>query len=133
MSTSGFIPDYMHFGHLGIASQFAKYWFDSKISPLSRTLNHLDIKAIDKYLGNIQVPNQAMRSTRSISYRRHWKAKECQTWTLLQFTNSRNFFLVKILVRHWELFVEAVHMKSGHSKGRNPQFFKNRFLGETNS
>ena len=25
------------------------------------------------------------------------------------------------------------YMKSGHSKGRNPQFFKNRFFGETNS
>ena len=73
----------MHFGHLGIASQFAKYWFDSKISPLTKTLTYLDIEAIDKYLGNIQVPHQAMRLTRSISDRRHWKEKEWQTWTLL--------------------------------------------------
>ena len=31
------------------------------------------------------------------------------------------------------VFPKKMHMKSGHSKGRNPQFFKNRFFGETNS
>ena len=82
----------MQFCHLGTASQFVEYWFDSKVSPLSRTLAHLDIKAVDKYLGNIQVPHQDMHLTRSISDRRYWKAKEWRNWTLLQFVNSRTFF-----------------------------------------
>ena len=107
---SGFVPDDMHFARLGIAKQFAGYWFDSKISPLLRTLTAKDLKEIDAFLDNIKVPHKAMRLTRSISDKAYWKAKEWENWTLYFSLPILELYLDKKLLLHWALFVEASHI-----------------------
>ena len=60
-------------------------------------------------------------------------AVESVFFSTKRFSNSLNIEFICIIcdIRVWNCL--RGHLKSGHSKGRNPQFFKNRFFGETNS
>ncbi|KAL7290581.1 hypothetical protein TKK_0015346 [Trichogramma kaykai] len=66
---TGFVPDPMLCINLGIAKQFAKYWFDT--SGKLYSLSNQETKLIDDILKDIKVP---------ISERNCWKAREYENW-----------------------------------------------------
>ena len=50
----GFVPDAMHCIDLGIAKQFAEYWFDSAHKPYS--ISKVDIDRICEHMKSFKVP-----------------------------------------------------------------------------
>lgn len=76
----GFVPDAMHCIDLGIAKQFAEYWFNSSQKPFS--ISNADIERIDNHVKSFKVPTQVARLSRSINDRKFWKAREWENWIL---------------------------------------------------
>lgn len=107
---SGFTPDDMHLARLGIGEQFLNYWSHKRSSPLKTVFTSENITEINKILEAIQVPNQAMRLTRTLSDRSNWKAKEWENWILYYSLPIISLFLDEKVVKHWALFVEAFYI-----------------------
>lgn len=108
----GFVQDDLHFARLGIAEQFTNYWFNSKTSPLEKTLSNAIVAEIDKLMDSITVPHQAMRLTRPFSERAHWKGKEWENWILHYSLPIMELYLDENYLKHWALFVEAFYISS---------------------
>ncbi|OXU18098.1 hypothetical protein TSAR_016441 [Trichomalopsis sarcophagae] len=106
---SGFVPDSMHCICLGIAEQFAKYWFDTSNIPFS--LSNEEINIIDDLVLKIKAPNQIARLSRSMKERSWLKAREFENWILyysLPILITIPHML--ICVQHWSLLVEVFHI-----------------------
>ena len=105
----GFVPDFMHCIALGVAKQFADYWFNSTNQPYS--ISKENRRRIDRHIKSFKVPNQLVRLSRSIEDRKFWKSKEWENWvlyyslpTLAEIPNFQNY------LSHWALLVEAFHI-----------------------
>jgi hypothetical protein len=104
----------MHCCHLGVARQFAKYWFDTSIF-----LTKNNVEFISKNLMKIKPPRQICRLPRPLEERAYWKAREWENWILFySIPLLRNVLEAKYL-RHWALFVESLYMLTNDSITRD--------------
>ena len=105
----GFVPDEMHCFPLGVVKQISDMWFGSKKKPYSLTKD--EITLIDNYIKNYKVPTNLCRLSRSIQFRRFWKAKEWENW-LLYYSGPalKEIPRFKKYLKHWELLVDAIHI-----------------------
>ncbi len=69
--------DYMHCVHLGVIKYFTVNWFDSKNHSQSY---YLGLDDIDILLEKVAVPNEILRTIRSLKILPFWKASEWRTW-----------------------------------------------------
>lgn len=109
---SGFVPDYMHLGPLGVARQFTNFWFAGTKEGCSLKIHE---KEIDDILFTLTPPRQVARLSRPISQRTHWNAREYENWILFHSPLIiKKYFTQQEYVGHWLKFVEGLYILLKH-------------------
>ena len=109
----GFTVDYMHNIALGVARQFAKYWFQSKSRGKNKkkyAITPKQFKDIDDIILKLTPHSQIGRLTRSLHERKYWKSREWESWTLYYSVPILATVLPEEYVQHWNLLVEALYI-----------------------
>ena len=104
----GMVPDYLHFGLLGVARQFARYWFGTKQK--TGILKKTDITKINDILLKIKPCSSVDRLVKPVEDRRFWKGKEWENWILIYSCPILKNFLDYKYVEHWSKFVESLYI-----------------------
>uniref|UniRef100_A0ABD2WZ19 Transposase domain-containing protein n=2 Tax=Trichogramma kaykai TaxID=54128 RepID=A0ABD2WZ19_9HYME len=98
----GFIPDFMHCCLEGVAEQMINFYLEG--------MDEDDIEFLDNHLLNIATPKQLARSSRKLSERNDWKAREWENFTLYYSIPVLSLKISKNYLDHWILFVEGLYL-----------------------
>lgn len=104
----GFSVDYMHCVFLGIVRSFTKKWMsDSKEEYyIGRQANDIDGKFL-----KFKVPKEIVRTCRSVTNLRHWKASEWRTWLFVLPVVLKDILSKKYL-KHFSFLSRAIFLCS---------------------
>lgn len=108
----GFIPDYMHSVLLGVTRQLTYLFVQS--SGFLYSLSAKDIRNLDTYIKEMELPHDSTRTLRTTKDILFWKASEWRIFLLTSPVLLKNI-LNHAVYRHWLLFVHAITLLLGTS------------------